>query len=125
MGMARASRIPLGGSVNLRGFCEFCGATEHSEAQYKQGRSGRPYRRAVALLRREGSHICWICGVDIDMRLPDNDKWSWTLDHVLALAEYPCLALDRDNHREAHRTCNSAKGKGAPKQTRCRNSRDW
>lgn len=104
--------------------CPYC-HEPHTEAQYRQGRSGRPYKRAVALLKREGPHICWICGSDIDMSLPHNHRWSWTLDHVLPLAEYPCMALDPANHREAHRACNSAKGKGASVKRTTRNSRNW
>ncbi|WP_406527360.1 HNH endonuclease [Streptomyces sp. I8-5] len=62
------------------------------------------------LLRRTGTHTCWLCGGWIDVELPDTHPMSWTMDHVLPLSEYPHLALDPTNHREAHRTCNSAKG---------------
>jgi 5-methylcytosine-specific restriction endonuclease McrA len=116
----------MGMEASGLGPCQFCGAVVHDPALVRQATSGRPYQRMVAQLKREGLHICWICGVDIDMTLPHNDKWSWTLDHYFPKALYPCLGLDSSNHREAHRTCNSAKGVGtAPRTTRTRNSRDW
>lgn len=108
--------------------CTVCGVEVHDPALYRRGRSGRPYQRMVRELKRDGVHVCWICGVPIDMALHHNDKWSWTLDHVLPKHTYPCLSLDSTNHREAHRTCNSAKGvKGIvyPKRNSSRNSEQW
>jgi hypothetical protein len=108
--------------------CQFCGVYEHDPILLRVATSGSRYQRMVAQLKQDGVHICWICGALIDMALPHNDKWSWTLDHVYPKAVYPCLGLDSSNHREAHRTCNSAKGVGfAPKdrRTRTRNTRDW
>lgn len=83
--------------------------------------------RASALLKQTGDHICWICRMPIDMGLPVNDKWSWTLDHYYPLALYPCIGLLRTNHREAHRTCNSAKADTAPHSmhTHSSTTRDW
>lgn len=105
--------------------CEICGALEHDPALYKRGRSGRPYQRLVYIMKRDGMHLCWICGGSIDMALPHNDRMSWTLDHVLSLSKYPCLGLDTGNLREAHRACNSAKGAGDTPTHRGRYSRDW
>lgn len=104
--------------------CQICGAAVHDPALLRRATAGRPYQRMVATLKREGTHVCWICGDPIDMRLPVNDTWSWTLDHVLSKADYPCLGLDPTNHREAHRTCNSSKGRGLLKK-RTGHSRDW
>lgn len=105
--------------------CQFCGAFEHDPALVRRATSGRPYQRMVGILKRDGVHICWICGVAIDMTLPHNDRYSWTLDHVYAKAIYPCLGLDPLNHREAHRACNSAKGIGSTPTHRAHNTRDW
>lgn len=103
--------------------CPFCGVRDHEAILYRRGRRGRPYQRAVAELRTKGAHICWICHSAIDMALPVNDKWSWTLDHYYPLDTYPCLGLVRTNHREAHRTCNSSKGNTLPHSTYI--VRDW
>lgn len=92
--------------------CQYCGVTIHDPALVRRATSGRPYQRMVARLKREGTHVCWICGERIDMALPVTHKWAWTLDHVQPKALYPCIGLESWNHREAHRTCNSSKGKG-------------
>lgn len=108
--------------------CVFCGAYRHDPLLARRGRRGRPYQRAVKALRAHGAHICWICRGQIDMALPVNDKWSWTLDHYHPLATYPCLGLEASNHREAHRTCNSSKGDSTPYTYSTSNSsvtRDW
>lgn len=104
--------------------CPYCGVSEHDPALLRRCTSGRPYQRMVAALKRDGLHICWICGWDIDMSLPYNHRMAWTLDHVQPKALYPCIGLESWNHREAHRKCNSAKGKGAPKK-RTPHSREW
>lgn len=105
--------------------CGVCSEFEHDPALARRGRSGRPYQTMVKHLRRDGAHLCWICGQRIDMSLPVNDVMSWTLDHVLPLAIYPCLGLDPMNHREAHRRCNSSKGKRAGATKRSPQSREW
>ncbi|MFE6846553.1 HNH endonuclease [Streptomyces sp. NPDC057686] len=81
-------------------------------SDYRRGRSGRPYARLKGLLKREGSHICWICGTPIDLRLTQRDGkgQDWTLDHWIPLSIDPSLALDPENAREAHRSCNSSRG---------------
>lgn len=82
-------------------------------SNYRRGRSGRPFNRAKDRLRREGDHVCWICGQQIDMTLRQGDGagWDWTLDHVLPLSlDDQDMALDPSNHREAHRRCNSSRG---------------
>lgn len=74
-----------------------------------KGRDGRPWRRIVAIAKRELPPICHICGGIIDMGLHWNDARAWTLDHVTALAnggDPESLA----NLRPAHRGCNSRKG---------------
>lgn len=81
---------------------------------YQRGRSGRPIARIRARLKAEGSHICWLCGSPIDLDLPQTHRMSWTLDHVIPLSIRPDLWGEPSNHREAHRTCNSSRGRGQP-----------
>lgn len=82
----------------------------YEDMDYRRGRSGRPLGRLKAQLKAEGANICCHCGKGIDLSLPPNHKWAWTIEHVLPLRDYPELALDINNAREAHRTCNSSKG---------------
>jgi 5-methylcytosine-specific restriction endonuclease McrA len=67
--------------------------------------------------------VCWICGGDIDRTLPAKNKWSWTLDHVVPLAQRPELAFDESNLRPAHMWCNAKRGNGTSKPDRM--SRKW
>lgn len=53
---------------------------------------------------------CWLCGQPIDYRLPSHHPMAFTLDHVHAQALNPESIWDRNNHRAAHRRCNSQKG---------------
>ncbi|MGW6255426.1 HNH endonuclease [Streptomyces sp. NPDC055085] len=90
------------------------------------GRSGRPWRRVVAQAKRELPKICHLCSKPIDMSLPHNDQWSWTLDHIIPLALRPDLAEEISNVLPAHRHCNSSKGKKVHSdKTMPRSSRRW
>ncbi|MCX5201058.1 HNH endonuclease [Streptomyces sp. NBC_00237] len=71
-------------------------------------RTGRPYRRLVAVQRALG-YPCWLCGHDIDPTLPPTHRDSFTLDHLVPLSRGGSL-LDPANARSAHRRCNSARG---------------
>lgn len=66
-------------------------------------------------------HRCYLCGhpVDTSGRVPTNDDWAPTVDHVIppdwAVFLYgQSLALERANLRLAHRYCNNRKGEGPP-----------
>lgn len=91
---------------------------------YRRGRSGRPYERAKATLKAEGSHICVHCGKSIDLELPSTHPLSWTLEHLTPLTVAPELALDPTNHGEAHRICNERRGT-RPLAPRVIGSRAW
>ncbi|MYV58031.1 HNH endonuclease [Streptomyces sp. SID3212] len=94
---------------------------------YRRGRGGRPLNRAKALLKTEGSNVCWICGAPIDLVLSARDPnhaMAWTLDHAIPLSIRPDLSLEPSNHREAHRKCNSSKGNRVRKIAR-NASRAW
>lgn len=83
------------------------------DPEYQRGRSGRPIARLREQVKKEGSHICWICSMPIDMTLDaQTHALGWTIDHVLPLSMYPELAVDISNMREAHRRCNSSRGTG-------------
>lgn len=88
-----------------------------------KGRSGRPWRRLVALAKRELPPVCHLCGKIIDMGLHYNDEWAWTLDHLTPLASGGAPE-DLSNVAPAHRKCNSIKGANSnyrpkpPKQSR-------
>lgn len=88
-------------------------ANDDAALNYRRGRSGRPLSRIKALVRSEGTHVCWLCGQGIEMSLPINHPYAWTIDHVtpLSLGGDP---LDLKNIREAHRTCNSSRWSTSP-----------
>lgn len=79
-----------------------------------------------AWLKANGPNICWICGVPIDMLLPPRHPWSWSLDHYHPVSTHPHLRYDYDNAREAHYSCNSARGnRGAHHKAGPTSSRQW
>lgn len=85
----------------------------HQASNYSRGRSGRPLQRIKGMIRREGTHVCWICHGPIDMELTQytGRGMDWTLDHYTPLSrDDHGQALDPSNLREAHRRCNSARG---------------
>lgn len=99
----------------------------YEDIAYRRGRSGRPLTRLKDWLKSTGSNVCWRCNKPIDLiahAADPNGKWSWTLDHAIPLSVRPDLALDYENAREAHRSCNSSRGnrvKTPPKNA----SRRW
>lgn len=73
-----------------------------------KGRTGRPWRRAAAKVK-SASTMCWICGHEIDVRLPAKDPMSFTVDHVIPVSLGGPLR-DVAYLRPAHRRCNSRRG---------------
>lgn len=53
--------------------------------------------------------VCWLCGNPIDMNLPPLHTNAFTLDHIIPLARGGDL---HGETKPAHRSCNSARGKG-------------
>lgn len=86
-----------------------------------KGRSGRPWRRLVALAKRELPAVCHLCGRVIDVTLHYNDDMAWTLDHIYPLI-HGGAPEDLGNVLPAHRICNSLKG-ADPNYTTPRNSK--
>lgn len=106
-------------------------------------RSGRPRRRACALVRASQSH-CWLCGRWIDQQLDrQRHDLASSIDEVIPVVDGGSTT-DPANLRHAHRFCNSfrqqrpvtlelrlalvdaliAKGYLRPAE-RCRPSRVW
>ena len=77
--------------------------------QYTRQRSSRIKRRQI---REIGYLRCHICGreIDPDRRFPD--PMSWSVDHVVPIAQGG--ADHDDNCDGAHLRCNQAKGDGNP-----------
>ena len=74
--------------------------------------------RAAANLRREYleqcraiNAACWLCNQPINYDARPGTPNSFEPDHFLPRADYPELALDPDNLRPAHASCNRSRGK--------------
>lgn len=90
------------------------------------GRDSRAFRALAKRLRAELPPVCSICFRPIDVTLHHMDAWSWTLDHVRPLAEWPEGLLVESNLKPAHRRCNILKGAGGmPTVVRPKQSRRW
>jgi 5-methylcytosine-specific restriction endonuclease McrA len=61
----------------------------------------------------KGEH-CWLCGEAIDYRLKFPHPRSWSLDHLIPIADNPRLLLEPNNLRSAHLDCNRHRGTEAP-----------
>lgn len=91
-----------------------------------KGRSGRPWRRFVALVKETYPPVCHLCGEWIDLGLHYLDDRSWTVDHVVPLSMAPHLAEEITNARPAHRGCNIKKGADPNyRHNKPRQSRIW
>lgn len=94
-----------------------------NEYEYNQVRNnGAVWQELVARIKKmPGANICWRCGLRIDMKLLYTNPMSWSVDHVQSLANGG-KALDINNCKPAHRSCNS---KRAAFKTNHPHSRDW
>lgn len=54
---------------------------------------------------------CWLCGQPIDYGAPPQTPDAFEPDHAVPRDIAPELALDWDNLRPAHCSCNRARGK--------------
>lgn len=93
------------------------------------GRGGRPWRRAVAQLKKQ-SQICAWCGEAIDLDLPSGHPESFSADHIIPLSQLPPdspLANSLKNLQPMHLVCNQRKGAGKNKKSTRPNptSRKW
>lgn len=87
----------------------------------------RSYRRKVAAAKARARAskeptYCWVCKTEIDLDLPYHHRFAFTLDHITALAKGghilgPALP--------AHRSCNSARGKGDRQPPQGKSNRQW
>jgi hypothetical protein len=91
-------------------------------AAVRKLRSSREYQRPREEFRyRARAHHnpdgtkgepCWLCGEAIDYRLTFPHPRSWSLDHVIPVAENPALMLNVSNWRSAHLDCNNHRQTG-------------
>jgi 5-methylcytosine-specific restriction endonuclease McrA len=100
------SRLPSR-SANARAF--------RSSTDYKKSREQFRYR-AQHHRNSDGSsgEPCWLCGQPIDYRLKFPHPRSWSLDHIVPIADNPRLALNPTNYRSAHLDCNNYRQTGEP-----------
>lgn len=78
------------------------------------GRNTQAYRRARARLKRNGPHICWLCGHEINTELDYRHPLSFTADHVDPLSTGGHVLGEL---KPAHRSCNSRRGNGTTTST--------
>jgi 5-methylcytosine-specific restriction endonuclease McrA len=86
-----------------------------SSTDYKKSREQFRYR-AQHHRNSDGSvgEPCWLCGEAIDYRLKFPHPRSWSLDHIVPIADNPRLALNPSNYRSAHFDCNNYRQTGEP-----------
>lgn len=92
------------------------------------GRSGHAWRQLVAHVRRaveRGASCAW-CYEPIDLTIPWPDPRSFSVDHVVALADGGD-PLDPSNAVPMHLGCNSSKGTRPlhARPTPLNTDRDW
>jgi len=89
--------------------------TLRSSTDYKKAREQFLYR-ARHHRNPDGSwgQHCWLCGEPIDYRLKFPHPRSWSLDHLIPIADNPRLLLDANNFRSAHLDCNRIRGTAEP-----------
>lgn len=80
-----------------------------------QVRESARFRRLQRLMRRQAEDnldVCTLCGHEIDYQAEPRSPESWSLDHIISMAEDLSLAYEPDNLASAHLKCNQAKGSG-------------
>ena len=55
--------------------------------------------------------VCWLCRQPINYQAPGHHPDSFEADHFLPRNDYPELALEWDNLRPSHCSCNRSRGK--------------
>jgi 5-methylcytosine-specific restriction endonuclease McrA len=85
-------------------------------------RKTRRWQQLRARIRATTPAVCWICGQRINLGLAWPDPESWTLDHIVPIAEGGA-GLDPANLRPAHAACNSKRRSTAAPRTVT--SREW
>ena len=87
-----------------------------SNPRYKNGHRRREIRRRW----RSIGAPCAICGMPIDYSLPAGDPMAFEVDEIVPVSRYrdggyatpEQCALDFDNTRPVHRSCNQRRGNG-------------
>ena len=76
-------------------------------------RNNKAYADKARALRRKAARYnwpCWICGQPIDYNAAAGSKWSYTYDHIQAIASGGHV---RGEGRPAHHSCNARRGNNA------------
>lgn len=88
-------------------------------------RNLRVYRNKVTEAKRRArvhGAICWFCKESIDLELPYQDRWAFTLHHLDPLAAGG--RIDGPT-APAHRSCNSSYGDGTRANKLSGQTRVW
>ncbi|HAT1303620.1 MULTISPECIES: HNH endonuclease [Corynebacterium] len=75
------------------------------------GRAALKLRRQYLTQCQAQNLPCWLCGQPIDYQAPAGTTNAFEPDHYHPRADHPELALDPDNLRPAHASCNRSRGK--------------
>lgn len=74
-------------------------------------RAGKDLARRFKSECRDQALACWLCHQPIDYDAPPQTPDAFEPDHVIPRETAPELALDWDNLRPAHCSCNRSRGK--------------
>lgn len=73
-------------------------------------RAGKDLARRFKAACQEQGQPCWLCHQPIDYGAPPQTSDAFEPDHVVPRSVAPELALDWDNLRPAHCSCNRSRG---------------
>lgn len=91
-------------------FCATCSKRRAKErdARKDQGWTKSALLPSVRALAARDDYVCHVCGEDVDMALPFNDRMAPTRDHIIP--RHRGGGHDPSNLKLAHRGCNSRRG---------------
>jgi len=95
-------------------FCAECSKTRAKErnARKDHGWTKSALLPSVRVLASRDNYVCHVCGGDVDMTLPFNDRMAPTRDHIVP--RHLGGGHDPSNLKLAHRGCNSRRGAPLP-----------
>lgn len=103
--------------------CPYNGSMAHVDQW--NNRVGRELARRLKEQWAEEQAPCWLCGQPIDYTAAPQTPNACEPDHIVPRSEHPELALEVDNIRPAHCSCNRARGDKAPPLGLGTPSRNW
>lgn len=95
----------------------FCAACSRKRAKERNARKDQGWTKSallpsVRVLAARDNYVCHVCGGDVDMALPFNDRMAPTRDHIVPRRLGG--GHDPSNLKLAHRGCNSRRGAPLP-----------